>query len=248
MYSSWWDLCGSGDRRWVSWATALNSQVISIPTASSTWDIARTFVMHLGYIVVSWKMEWISQATKVIKILQTDEFPTILFDVVKVASVSRESVTMTSRVDTPSAELLCLFVGQIPMVSLIQHTIGEGASRANRKEIAFETRSIWINIEDGRALREFQNDFLQFRLNSLTVLSQPQIIVPWKKNKHPIFGRMKTSEPCWDPFLCNCIRDYLGTCWLPILKCVHGFGVHAIGSASQGMSPSTGSQLYPSVS
>jgi hypothetical protein len=98
--------------------------------------------MHLGYIVVSWKIERISQTAIGIKIPQTDEFPTIFFDVVKITSVSRESITMTSGVDTPSAKLLCLFVGQIPMVSLIQHTIGEGASRANRKQIAFETRSI----------------------------------------------------------------------------------------------------------
>jgi len=73
---------------------------------------------------------------------QTDEFPTILFDVIKITSISRESIAMTSSVDTPSAKLLSLFVGQIPMVSLIQHTISEGASRANRKQIAFETRSI----------------------------------------------------------------------------------------------------------
>jgi len=117
------DLSSSSDR-WISRATACNSQVVSISTTRRTWDVSRTFVMHLGHIVVA------------------DEFPAILFDVVEITRVSRESITMTGSVDTPAAKFLCLFVGQVPVVSLIQHTIGESASRANRKQIAFEACSV----------------------------------------------------------------------------------------------------------
>lgn len=40
----------------------------------------------------------------------TNKLPTILFDVVEVDCVTRESVTMTCSIDTSSAELLCFFV------------------------------------------------------------------------------------------------------------------------------------------
>ena len=36
---------------------------------------------------------------------------------------------------------------------LIQDTIGEGATRANREEVAFEAGAVGVDIEDLRTLR-----------------------------------------------------------------------------------------------
>jgi hypothetical protein len=54
--------------------------------------------------------------------------PPIFLDVVQVASVAREGVTVTGGIYAPPAELLGFCVGEVPVVPLVEDTIGVGAS------------------------------------------------------------------------------------------------------------------------
>jgi hypothetical protein len=54
--------------------------------------------------------------------------PPIFLDVVQVASVTGERVTMPSSINAPPAKFLGFCVGEIPVISLVEDTIGVGAS------------------------------------------------------------------------------------------------------------------------
>lgn len=59
---------------------------------------------------------------------------------------------MASGIDAAPPELLSLFIRQVPMISLVEHAVCKGAARANRKEVAFEARTIRIDIINSRTL------------------------------------------------------------------------------------------------
>lgn len=60
---------------------------------------------------------------------------------------------MSSGINAPSAEFLCLRIGQIPMISLIKDTICMRTSRSYGKEVAFEASPVRIDVEDRRTLK-----------------------------------------------------------------------------------------------
>ena len=61
----------------------------------------------------------------------TNEFPTMHLDVVEVAGIPRESITVARGIDAPSTQLLCLLICHVPSVPLVEHTIGKRAARSN---------------------------------------------------------------------------------------------------------------------
>ena len=83
---------------------------------------------------------------------RTDELPSVLLDVVEIDGVSGERVTVPRSIDTPPAKLERLIVRQVPVVSLVEDTVGKGATRTHREEIAFEPCTIRVYVEDSRAL------------------------------------------------------------------------------------------------
>lgn len=54
---------------------------------------------------------------------------------------------MTGSIDTSSAKFLRLFVCQVPTVTLIEDTVCEGASRADREEVTLESCAVRVDIE-----------------------------------------------------------------------------------------------------
>jgi hypothetical protein len=64
---------------------------------------------------------------------------------------------------------------------LIQNTIGECTTRSNGEQVAFQPLAIRVDVEQRRALRvkgQISGLKREFAVEPLTVLSQPQIIVP----------------------------------------------------------------------
>lgn len=112
----------------------------------------------------------------------TDELPAILLDVVQVDGVTGECISVTGSVDTTPAELLSLRIGQIPSVALVEHTVRKRATRANGEQVALQACSIRVDVEDCRALNvTIDQHVFRGRNDRMgrTVLSQPQIIVPY---------------------------------------------------------------------
>ena len=91
---------------------------------------------------------------------QTNEFPSNFLDVVEVDCVTRERVSMTSGIYTPSTKLIGLVVREVPVIALIENTICECASRTNGEEIALQTRSIGVDVEYRWSLIERGSDHM----------------------------------------------------------------------------------------
>ena len=70
----------------------------------------------------------------------------------EVDSVSGESVTVTCGVDTATAKLLRVLVREVPVVALVEDTVGVGASGADREEITFKAGAIGVDVEDAWSL------------------------------------------------------------------------------------------------
>lgn len=70
--------------------------------------------------------------------MRTNELPPVLLDMIEIDGVSGERVTMPRSIDAPPAELERLIICQVPMVSLVEDTVREGATRTNREEISLE--------------------------------------------------------------------------------------------------------------
>lgn len=82
----------------------------------------------------------------------TDELPSLLLYMVQIDGVTRVRITMTGGVNAPSAKFLRLFVGEIPAVPLVENTICESATRADREEVALQSRAVVVDIVKRRAL------------------------------------------------------------------------------------------------
>ena len=61
---------------------------------------------------------------------------------------------MARCIDTAARELMGLPVSEIPVIVLIEDTIGKGRTRADGEEIALEASSITVDVEQGRSLGE----------------------------------------------------------------------------------------------
>jgi len=111
------------------------SHIVAVPALCGTCHaLAGTLIVHFGDVVVR------------------DELPAVLTNVVEVDRVTREGVTMTGCVDATAAKLLSFGIGEIPMITLVEDTIGKGRTRADGEEIALEASSIAVDVEQGRSL------------------------------------------------------------------------------------------------
>ena len=114
--------------------------------------------------------------------MRTNELPPVLLDMVEIDGISRERVTMPRSIDAPPAELERLIVRQVPMISLVEDTVCEGATRTNREEVSLEPCTVGVDIEDSRTLptnvRQYHAIHYVSMRGGRTVLSQPQIMVP----------------------------------------------------------------------
>ena len=98
---------------------------------------------------------------------------------VEVHSVTRECISVTSSVDAAPAQFLSLLIRQVPLVTLVEYTICEGATRANGEQVTLQASTVRVDIEDGRALRiPSEPKIMNVGTILHTVLSHPQIIVP----------------------------------------------------------------------
>lgn len=78
----------------------------------------------------------------------------------------------------------------------------------------------------------------------LTVLSQPQIMVPWANDAQFTSRRWCTgSSPCSAPSPCNCKQGCSGTWRQRQRRSARGSGVHGAGTECLDRSPSIDSQL-----
>jgi hypothetical protein len=60
----------------------------------------------------------------------------MFLDMIQVNSISGKRITVTSGVDTTSAQLLSFFVGKVPVVALVKYTVGERTTRPDGEEIS----------------------------------------------------------------------------------------------------------------
>ena len=88
---------------------------------------------------------------------------------------------MASSINTPPSQFLGILVRQIPVIPLVQDTIRKGATRPNGEDVSFQPRPIGIDVVYLWTLCVFvcQQEPVWHRKASPTVLSQPQIIVPY---------------------------------------------------------------------
>ena len=89
---------------------------------------------------------------QLVDIVVSEEVPPILLDMIEVTRVARECITMTSSINASPAQLLRFLVCQVPVIALVKDTVGKRASGANGEQIALETSSVRVYVEDGWAL------------------------------------------------------------------------------------------------
>lgn len=102
------------------------AHIITISMSRRSWHRARALVMHLRYIIVSCSFRLSARQTAALnhkRKQRTDELPAVLSHVVQIDSVTRERVSVSRRIDASSSQLLCVLVGEIPVVPLIEHSI-----------------------------------------------------------------------------------------------------------------------------
>ena len=60
---------------------------------------------------------------------------------------------MRGGVDATTPKLLCLGVLEVPVVALVENTVGEGGARANGEDVTLQPRAIGVDVEERGALR-----------------------------------------------------------------------------------------------
>lgn len=66
--------------------------------------------------------------------------------------VARVGVPVCGCVDAASSELHCLFVREVPPVSLVKDTVGKCGSGADGEDVALETGAVGVYVEECGAL------------------------------------------------------------------------------------------------
>ena len=79
---------------------------------------------------------------------------------IEIDSITGERVPMAGSIDAAPTKFLRFLICQVPPVALVKHTVCECTTGANGEEIAFETRPIGVNVEDGGTLDDISAPFL----------------------------------------------------------------------------------------
>lgn len=88
---------------------------------------------------------------KLTNILVTQELPPILAHMEQVVRVPRIRIPMPGRNDRTPAQLLRIFITQVPVVPLIENTVRKRRTGSDGEDVPLESGSIVIDVEDGGA-------------------------------------------------------------------------------------------------
>ena len=61
---------------------------------------------------------------------------------IQINGIAGEGITVTSSVDASAPEFLSFLIAEVPVIPLVENTIGKGTARANGEQVPFQTCTV----------------------------------------------------------------------------------------------------------